>query len=122
MPEKQSFSRRDVMKFGAITAGTAAITAGQPVSAAAASDKRPFGYCFNTSTIRGQALPLDEQIDVVIDAGYNGIEPWIRDIKAFQDNGGSLKDQAKKLADNNIKVASAIGFAKWIVDFSFFSI
>ena len=116
MPEKQSFSRRDAMKFGAITAGTAAITAGQPVIAAAASDKHPFGYCFNTSTIRGQALPLDEQIDVVIEAGYNGIEPWIRDIKAFQDNGGSLKDQAKKLADNNIKVASAIGFAKWIVD------
>ena len=53
-------------------------------------DPSPFGFCFNTSTVRGQKLSLDQQVDLVIKAGYDGIEPWIRDIQAYQDRGGSL--------------------------------
>ena len=34
-----------------------------------------FGYCFNTSTIRGQKLPLLAEIEIVARAGYQGIEP-----------------------------------------------
>ena len=79
-------------------------------------DPSPFGFCFNTSTVRGQKLSLDQQVDLVIKAGYDGIEPWIRDIQAYQDRGGSLDDLRKKLADANVKVVSAIGFAHWIVD------
>ena len=76
----------------------------------------PFGFCFNTSTVRGQKLKLDEQVDLVIEAGYDGIEPWIRDIQAYVDAGGNLQDLNKKLADANVKMTSAIGFARWIVD------
>ena len=76
----------------------------------------PFGYCFNTSTVRGQKLDFKKQVDLVIAAGYQAIEPWMRDIQAYQEAGGSLADIKKQLADANVTVESAIGFARWIVD------
>lgn len=75
-----------------------------------------FGYCFNTSTIRGQKLTVPEQIDVAAKAGYTGIEPWIRDIREYLEAGGSAQDLRKMLADRGLSVESAIGFANWIVD------
>jgi sugar phosphate isomerase/epimerase len=39
-----------------------------------------------------------------------------RDHHAHVKAGGSLKDLGKKLADNNLTIESAIGFAPWIVD------
>ena len=68
----------------------------------------------NTSTIRGHNLPLDQQVEVAIAAGYDGIEPWIRDVRAFEKNGGSIDDLAKRMKDANLAVVSAIGFANWI--------
>lgn len=73
-------------------------------------------YCFNTSTVRGQELSVLEQIDLVAKAGYSGIEPWMRDLVAYRNNGGSLTDLKKRISDNGLTVESAIGFANWIVD------
>lgn len=101
------------------SSAAALMTAGMLPAAQAATTKeksKPFGYCFNTSCVRGQKLTLDQQVDLVIKAGYEGIEPWIRDMQAFKESGGSLKDLGKRLADNNVQVVSAIGFAQWIVN------
>ena len=73
-------------------------------------------FCLNTSTIRGQKLPLVEEVDLVAAAGYDGIEPWIREIEAYRDAGGSLPDLRKQIEDRGLRVESAIGFARWIVD------
>ncbi|WP_437186972.1 sugar phosphate isomerase/epimerase family protein [Planctomicrobium sp. SH668] len=73
-------------------------------------------YCLNTSTIRGQNLSLEEEIDLVGVAGYDGIEPWIGEIERYRDSGKSLPDLKKKIEDKGLRVESAIGFAKWIVD------
>jgi sugar phosphate isomerase/epimerase len=75
-----------------------------------------FRYCFNTSTVRGQKLSLVEEIDVAADAGYQAIEPWINEIQAYAERGGSLPDLKKRIADRGLTVESAIGFAEWIVD------
>ena len=75
-----------------------------------------FHYCFNTSTIRGQKLSLVEEIDIVAGAGYTAIEPWINEIEAYIKQGGSLPDLKKRISDLGLTVASAIGFAEWIVD------
>ncbi len=75
-----------------------------------------FQYCFNTSTIRGQKLSLVEEIDIVAQAGYQAIEPWISEIEAYVEQGGSLPDLKKRIADCGLTVESAIGFAEWIVD------
>lgn len=73
-------------------------------------------YCLNMATIMGQKLPIDQQIAVAIEAGYGAIEPWVRDIEAYQKAGGSLADLKKRCDDAGVLVASAIGFAEWIVD------
>ncbi|OYP29483.1 xylose isomerase [Rhodopirellula sp. MGV] len=70
----------------------------------------------NTSTIRGQKLPIEEQVKVASQAGYDAIEPWISDIQAYVDGGGDLADLKKQIEDSGLYVASAIGFANWISD------
>ncbi|WP_236621215.1 sugar phosphate isomerase/epimerase family protein [Rhodopirellula sallentina] len=70
----------------------------------------------NTSTIRGHGLPVDQQIRVTADAGFDAIEPWIRDLRAYVDGGGRLRDLRQQLDDSGIRVAGAIGFARWIVN------
>jgi sugar phosphate isomerase/epimerase len=108
------------MLTGGIAAG-AAVLGGVPGLAQAAPRKRrskeePFGYCLNTSTLSGHKLPLPELVDVAAKAGYEALEPWIRDIEAYQKGGGSLEDLRKRIADHGMTVESAIGFAAWIVD------
>ena len=73
-------------------------------------------YCLNTSTIRGQGLSLAEEVELAAKVGYDGIEPWIREIETYRDEGGSLDDLRKRIADAGLSVESAIGFARWIVD------
>ncbi|MFO0879372.1 MAG: sugar phosphate isomerase/epimerase family protein [Gemmataceae bacterium] len=96
-------------------AGTAALGGAGLVAGTPTADK-PFGYMLNTATIMGQKLSLVEQIDVAARAGYDAIEPWIRDLEAYVVAGHSLRDAAKRLKDANLRVESAIGFAQWIVD------
>ena len=64
----------------------------------------------------GQKLPLPEQVRITAAAGYDAIEPWIRDIEQYVQSGGSLADLRKQIADAGLTVESAIGFANWIVD------
>lgn len=73
-------------------------------------------FSLNTSTLRGQKLTVPEQIEVVKDAGYDAIEPWMRDIDAFVQSGGRLRDLRSMLDDRGLRIAGGIGFAQWIVD------
>jgi 2-keto-myo-inositol isomerase len=93
------------------------ITTAQPATAASpASRQSPILFCLNTSTLRGQKLSVPDQIKVCAAAGYDAIEPWMRDLYQFVEEGGKLADLRKQLEDANLSVESAIGFAKWIVD------
>jgi sugar phosphate isomerase/epimerase len=75
-----------------------------------------FRYSLNTSTISGQKLTLAQEIEIAAKAGYDGIEPWIRELDAYVKGGGTLKDLATMLADKRLFVPNAIGFFEWIVD------
>jgi 2-keto-myo-inositol isomerase len=99
-----------------LLAGVAALTGVALVPAAEAKPAKPFGFMFNTATIRGQNLSLTQQIDVAAKAGYDSFEPWVRDIEAFVSAGNKVEDAAKRLKDANLRVDSAIAFANWIVD------
>jgi 2-keto-myo-inositol isomerase len=107
--------RRDLLI--AATAMTAAsIPQKQAQAAAQASSDAPVRFALNTSTVRGQKLSIEEQVDLTAKAGYDGIEPWIRDIQQYVDDGGSVTDLKNKISDGGLTVDSAIGFANWIVD------
>ena len=84
--------------------------------AAEPSSVEPICYCLNTSTLQGQKLDLIELVEIAAKAGYQAIEPWIRELDEFAKKGGSLKDLGKRIADRGLTVESAIGFAEWIVD------
>jgi sugar phosphate isomerase/epimerase len=75
-----------------------------------------FTYCFNTSTVQGQKLSLAQEIEIASRAGYGAIEPWIGQIETYRDTVGPLSDLRKRISDAGLKVASAIGFAQWIID------
>jgi len=73
----------------------------------------PFAYCMNTSTLRNFGLDLTEEARITAEAGYTAIEPWVRQLEAHRDGGGSLGDLRKLLEDLGLRVAGAIAFFKW---------
>ena len=79
-------------------------------------EKEPFGYCLNTSTIRGQKLSLVAELEIAAKAGYQAVEPWFNEIEAYTKAGGTLPDLKKRLVDLNLSVESVIAFPEWIVD------
>lgn len=111
-----SFDRRQFITASAGALAATSLVTGNQLPAAEKSTSQPFGFCLNMSTIRGQKLPLPEQVDVASKAGYDAIEPWIREVRQYVDAGGSAKDLGKRIADAGLTVESAIGFATWIVD------
>jgi 2-keto-myo-inositol isomerase len=117
-PRANSLTRRDALKASALAAGTIALDSALPSAARAAAtgSNHPFRYCLNTSTIRGQELTIEEEVDVAAQAGYDGIEPWLRKINQFKEGGGKLHDLKKRIDDHGLTVESAIGFANWVVD------
>lgn len=100
------------------TVGGALGVASVPHRTAVAGDKaRPvFGYCLNTSTIRGQGLGMVAELEIAAKVGYQAVEPWIRELDDYVKQGGSLRDLRRRIEDLGLSVESAIGFAEWIVD------
>src|SRR5262245_35684528 len=107
-----SLSRREVLAMSTAAVAASAL----PSQATAADTSEPFGYSFNTSTIRGQKIPVEEEARMAAKAGYNAFEPWIAELLDYTKRGGNLKDLGKLIADLGLKVESSIGFARWIVD------
>lgn len=109
-----SITRREWLASAGVLAGAGLVSA-ENISSTKPS--RPtFRYGLNTSTIRGQKLNIVRQVEVASQAGYDAIEPWMRDLDAYVKEGGSLKDLRKRIKDAGLTVESAIGFARWIVD------
>lgn len=108
-------NRRQLFK----TAGAASLAALLPdVTFGIPKEKgtSDFRFCLNTSTIKGQKPGLLKSIKIATQAGYDGIELWISDIKDYLNEGHSVKELSKFIRDNGIKVENAIRFATWLVD------
>ena len=114
-------SRRSFMAVSAAGLG-AALLARRAVSAAANPQPsgeqatRPFRYCLNTSTIRGQKLGVEREIDVAAQAGYQAIELWVSTIQEYVKAGGKLPDVRKRIEDRGLTLENAISFSRWVVD------
>jgi 2-keto-myo-inositol isomerase len=102
--------------IGAVIAGQGKAIASRDNGRANTGSKGPFRYCFNTSTIRGQKLSLQKEIEITAEAGYNAFEPWVEKIHAYVGDGGNLKDIRKQVGDSGLTVESAISFFQWVVD------
>lgn len=80
------------------------------------SQELPFRISMNTSTLQAYELPADEQIRMVAEAGFDGIEMWVRDIRSYIDGGGSAEELGELLVSNNLLLENMIGFSEWISD------
>lgn len=119
-----TLTRRQVLAIAGAS-GVASLARGaiagesKPDRDAAASGKASLPrvrYSLNMSTVRGQKLGVPDQVDLAAKAGYDAIEPWMGDLHGYVQGGGRLDDLRKRIADHGLVVASAIGFAEWIVD------
>ena len=97
-------SRRDLLGGAAVVglAGDAGAAQKQP-------SREPFIFCLNTATIRGQNLPITDEVDIAAKAGYQAIEPWIEKLDRYTQGGGNLGDLARRISDGGLRVESAIG-------------
>jgi 2-keto-myo-inositol isomerase len=109
-------SRREALASAGAFVAAGMASGCAPGAAAERSQDEPFKYCLNTSTLMGQKLSIADEVEIAAKAGFQAIEPWIRELEAFVKAGGSLKDLGKKIAENGLTIESAIGFAPWIVD------
>jgi len=117
MARSTKTTRRELLKKTAASAAVGVSTAALVSSVgAAAAPQPPFQFSLNTSTIRGQKKPLNEVVKLAIAAGYDGIEPWIREMEDYEKAGGRLEELGKQIEDNGLEVISAIGFPAWAVD------
>ncbi len=107
-----------------VTMSGAAVGAAVLARSAGASDPQspqpkgtcPFRYCLNTSTIRGQKLGLEKEVDIATKAGYQAIEPWVSTIQEFVKAGGKPADVRKRIEDHGLTVENAISFSRWVAD------
>ena len=116
----RSLTRRQLLASAA--AGAAVCTQGAvaaeqaAIATLASAAPARVSYSLNMSTVRGQKLSVPDQVELAAKAGYDAIEPWIGDLRQYQQGGGSLDDLRKRITDRGLKVPSAIGFAEWIVN------
>ena len=113
-------SRREVLAGAAAAVAAASSVATDAQAPSAASRTRPanepFGYCLNTSTIRGNNLDIAAEITAASKAGFHAIEPWLTEIDKYTSGGGTLKDLGKRIADAGLTVENAIAFTSFLDD------
>ncbi len=74
------------------------------------------GFCLNTSTLRGHKLTIADEVAIADEAGYDALEPWIRELDDHVKNGGSLEALGREIRDRKMSIESMIGFFEWAVD------
>ena len=108
-------NRRELLKL----TGAAALTAFMPsltIEAAPAPANKTFRFCLNTSTISGQKPGLLKSLEIASEAGYDGVELWVSDIRSYLLQGNKVDTLSKFIADHNLTVENAISFTSWMVD------
>src|SRR5215831_483068 len=98
----RKLSRREALAQAGCLVGAAILGENQARAEASASTSsarasRPFLFCLNTATIRGQKLGVAKEIEVAGKAGYDAIEPWISSIQDYFKAGGTLVDLKKQI-------------------------
>ena len=106
-------NRRNALQTLAVSS---AVVMPGPSMPGSARVKTRIRFSLNTSTISGQKSGIEKYIDIAARAGYECIEPWIMDLKAYVEHGGSLRALKKLLDDSKVTPINAIGFAPWMTD------
>jgi 2-keto-myo-inositol isomerase len=74
----------------------------------------PFKLSLNTSTLIPFQLGVEGQVQIAAEAGYEGIELWVKDVEAYVANGGTLPQLKRYIANTGVRVVNAIAFWTWM--------
>jgi len=117
----QTISRRQMLKNSGLALLGAATGAGFSKSKEVRNIEKqehnlPFRISMNTSTLQAYEMPADEQIRRVAEAGFDGIEMWVWDVRSYIENGGTPGELGEILTSNNLLLENMIGFSEWMSD------
>ncbi len=107
--------RRDFLKTG-VAASAATLAAGASATAAEAAKSKPqrfqkgaspWAMIMNSATIR--PVPLKDQVRMVAETGWDGIEPWMDALEKFDAEGGDVKALGREIEDRGLRIANIIG-------------
>jgi sugar phosphate isomerase/epimerase len=73
----------------------------------------PFKTALNTSTLFPFELDVKQQVQVAAEAGFEGVELWVKDIEAHLANGGTIGELRAYTLEAGVEVVNAIAFFKW---------
>jgi len=73
----------------------------------------PFKTALNTSCLFPFRLDVKEQVSIAAEAGFEGIELWVRDIETYRAEGGKIEDLKMHIADTGMAFVNAIAFFPW---------
>ncbi len=73
----------------------------------------PFKTALNASTLFPFELDVEQQVRIAAEAGFEGIELWVKDIDAYLAKGGTIRDLRQYIADTGLTVVNAIAFFAW---------
>jgi sugar phosphate isomerase/epimerase len=107
-------NRRNLIKALGVATGSVVLS-----STTHAQKQRPSGqfkFCLNTSTISGQKPGLKNSIEIAAKAGFDSVELWVPEVKAYKAAGNSMGALKKFMVDSSLTVEDAIGFAPWMVE------
>ncbi|NKB72692.1 MAG: TIM barrel protein [Candidatus Latescibacteria bacterium] len=74
-----------------------------------------FSYCLNTSTIRSEGATILDTIDTAADAGWDALEPWVKELDDWVAQGGTLDQVRQHAQERGLALVSLIGFPEWAV-------
>ena len=108
-----NISRRSFLFGSTAVAAGAALFGHEAFAVPAAKVRRR--YALNPPTVKGYALSFREQVRLAIAAGFDGLEPWLRDAHAAKVSG-EFADAVKMAKDANFRFVNGIAFGSWSVD------
>ena len=68
----------------------------------------PWPMCLDTATL-SKDVPLEKKVDVVAHSEFDAIEPWDRELAAYEKTGQSLKELGASIREKGLFVPSVIG-------------
>lgn len=116
-------TRREMLRNSGITLAAGGLTGMMPFSSigkqtahALDPNTSPCRVSLNTSTIRGYQLPVEKQIDLCAEAGFDGIELWVSDVEAYIKQGGTAEALGRQINQHGLVLENMISFSTWIAD------
>jgi sugar phosphate isomerase/epimerase len=73
----------------------------------------PFKAALNASTLFPFALGVTQQVQVAGQAGFAGVELWVKDILAYLERGGTTAELRAQIEQSGVALVNAIAFFAW---------